>query len=281
MLYDPITIYSTINKMPLSSKRGKGHSDLELDFMLENIQEVLPISSMEWDEVATRHQQNFPEQDRDGAKLKSKFASLYLNKIPTGDPKCPKHVRTAKQINILIVQKADLGGGSDDDELSNDDPSAALPAPVADEEGTGSLAGPSVAAASVDGVIPASPPKRRTPSSSRKRKGSDDFNIKDMMMMQMQQRHEDRQDDRERRRRQEDLEQQRLQQSNQQFNLMMMMMMGKTTGLPNAPLPNNFLPSSGSAPMSADSTPAATPTRRSPRHSKKLKPTSDDEDEDN
>lgn len=98
-------------------KRGKGFSKGEIDHLLEIIEDICPIGPGPWERVAERHILLYPNLDRTKDSLRKKFASLYNNKIPTGDPRCPANVRKAKHIYRAIQEKMELtdGGGSDDD----------------------------------------------------------------------------------------------------------------------------------------------------------------------
>ena len=93
--------------------RSKGFSEAELDFLLETIEQHLPIGGMEWDQVESQHQAAFPHQERTKESLKRKFQTLYRSRMPTGDPNCPATVRRAKHIRKAILDKADLSDGED------------------------------------------------------------------------------------------------------------------------------------------------------------------------
>ncbi len=78
-------------------KRGKGFSKVEVDYLLESCEEILPIGPDAWDRVVERHILLYPNLDAKDS-LRKKIASLYNSTKPTGDPKCPGNVRKAKKI---------------------------------------------------------------------------------------------------------------------------------------------------------------------------------------
>ena len=79
----------------------------EILSLLEAISTHLPIGSLEWEVVASQHNENFPDKERTGPSLRRNFSQLHKVKKPTGDPTCPVEVRYAKQIFRRIEQGAD------------------------------------------------------------------------------------------------------------------------------------------------------------------------------
>ena len=53
---------------------------------------------------------------RNKESLKRKFRTLFITKIPTGDPNCPPEIRRAKNLYELIKKKSELSEGDDDEE---------------------------------------------------------------------------------------------------------------------------------------------------------------------
>lgn len=104
-------------------KRGKGFTKGEVDHLLEIVEDIIPIGPSSWERVLERHVLLYPNLDRTKDSLRKKFASLYNNKTPTGDPKCPANVRKAKHIYRLIQDKMELtdGDGSDEDYEEDED----------------------------------------------------------------------------------------------------------------------------------------------------------------
>ena len=92
--------------------RGLGYTDIELQALLDIVEEVLPQSPNEWEEVSRRHIENYPGQTLDS--IRHKFNALANDKKPTGDPHCPPTVRRAKRIFALIRERMDISEGEDD-----------------------------------------------------------------------------------------------------------------------------------------------------------------------
>ena len=86
---------------------GRRFTITELENLNEVISQVLPIGGEEWEEVANLHSQQYPEHQRDSVNLRRKFKEMYKVRIPTGDPECPEHIRTAKRLAIQIQQRSD------------------------------------------------------------------------------------------------------------------------------------------------------------------------------
>jgi hypothetical protein len=103
--------------------RGIGWKRPELEFLLQLIEERLPVGGEEWAKVAELHVKEYPDNQRDKDSIKRKYSKLYLTKMPTGDPSCPWSVRRAKFINEQIKRKCDITEGNSDigsDEDDND-----------------------------------------------------------------------------------------------------------------------------------------------------------------
>ena len=67
----------------------------ELNFLLDNIKNVMPIAGTEWDTVASIHNEEYPQHARAAESLCQKFQEVVQKTGPTGDPNCPPHVRCA------------------------------------------------------------------------------------------------------------------------------------------------------------------------------------------
>jgi hypothetical protein len=105
-------------------KRGQGFSNDEIEHLLDQIEDVIPIGSMAWDRVLVLHQTKYGNRQRTVQSLQRKFASLYNHKMPTGDPRCPETIRKAKQLYKAISEKMDVATGEpegDEDEEDNDE----------------------------------------------------------------------------------------------------------------------------------------------------------------
>jgi hypothetical protein len=101
-------------------KRGLGFTKEELKNFLDLMEEVVPIGPQQWDTVANRHLQLYPDHGRDITSLRTKFNRLVSATPPTGDPACPEEVRRAKRIFKMIEEKADASQLIDIDELGLD-----------------------------------------------------------------------------------------------------------------------------------------------------------------
>ena len=78
-------------------KRGFKFNTRELEALAEAVEELVPISTTEWERVWDQHITRYPDQQRTLESLKRKFQELARAKIKTGDPNMPPHIRVAKQ----------------------------------------------------------------------------------------------------------------------------------------------------------------------------------------
>jgi hypothetical protein len=69
-------------------QKGTNYSLDEVDNLLELINEVLPLSATQWENIAKHHMSKYPNRKSsvDSIKWKFKFKELHSKKIPTGDP---------------------------------------------------------------------------------------------------------------------------------------------------------------------------------------------------
>ena len=116
-----LCITNTKKSLPSSvtmarGKRGFKFTADELESLAESVEEIVPISSTEWERVWNQHISFFPDRNRTAESLKRKFQEMARVKIPTGDPECPRHIRIAKRAYYAIVKATNgsTGGGSDD-----------------------------------------------------------------------------------------------------------------------------------------------------------------------
>ncbi|KAI8851346.1 hypothetical protein BC829DRAFT_441523 [Chytridium lagenaria] len=87
--------------------------------LLPIIENMLPVSEREWNEVAAEFNDGLPIEDHRSAELiKSHFDSLHSVRKPTGDPDCPANVRWCKRINRQIQERVSGGDGPPDDNES-------------------------------------------------------------------------------------------------------------------------------------------------------------------
>ncbi len=60
--------------------------------LVETIEEIVPISHINWESVRDQHNKNFSEQNRTTDSLRRKFQWMAKLKIPTGDPNVPLQI---------------------------------------------------------------------------------------------------------------------------------------------------------------------------------------------
>jgi hypothetical protein len=107
----------------MPGKRGAKFHLSKINFLLDNIENVMPLAETERDTVASIHNEEFPQHARTADSIRQKFQEVVQKTSPTGDPKCPAHVHCAKLINRQLVQMIDgLTGGSDRSNSGEDSP---------------------------------------------------------------------------------------------------------------------------------------------------------------
>jgi hypothetical protein len=108
--------------------RGANFSSEELDSFLDSVEDILPLSTTQWESVVETHSARYPDKGRTVDSLKRKFKELHIKRIPTGDPHCPPAVRHSKQLKNAIIElmdgsdlnsRGESSGGSDDDADDN------------------------------------------------------------------------------------------------------------------------------------------------------------------
>ncbi len=97
-------------------KRGFKFTTGELEALAEAVEELVPISTTEWERVWDQRIIRYPDQQRTLESLKRKFQELVRVKIKTGDPNMTPHIHVAKHAYYAIVKKTDgsTGGGPHD-----------------------------------------------------------------------------------------------------------------------------------------------------------------------
>ena len=91
--------------------RGANFSREELDSFLDSVEDILPLSTTQWESVVETHSARYPPvKGRTVDGLKRKFKELHIKRIPTRDPHCPPAVHCAKQLRNAIMELMD---GSD------------------------------------------------------------------------------------------------------------------------------------------------------------------------
>jgi len=103
-------------------RRGANFTAAELDSFLDAVEEVMPLSATQWEDVAEAHLTRYPDFERTVTSLKRKFKELYTKRVSTGDPHCPPAVRKAKRLKQAIVElmdgtdlQSEEGGNAADD----------------------------------------------------------------------------------------------------------------------------------------------------------------------
>ena len=87
--------------------RGTNFTREEIDSFLDIVEEVLPLSSTQWERVAETHSARYPEKGRNVDSLKRKFKELYGKNIPIEDTNCPPAVCRAKRLRYTILELMD------------------------------------------------------------------------------------------------------------------------------------------------------------------------------
>ncbi len=102
---------SSAPAVPGPGGRGRGFTGAEIDNMLAEIEERLPIGQTEWDLVTSElNKSSFPPRTTDA--IRRKFNTLHKTRIPTGDPSIPADVRKAKSIRLALQGKAGIINGA-------------------------------------------------------------------------------------------------------------------------------------------------------------------------
>ena len=68
----------------------------EIHFFLDLMEEVIPIPSMEWEDVEQRRQEKWGSNDCTKEMMKRKFQNLCLKRVPSGDPTMPPEIWRSK-----------------------------------------------------------------------------------------------------------------------------------------------------------------------------------------
>ena len=195
----------------MRTKRGVGYSHAELDSLLDVIEEILPLSSMDWDLVTRNHKTKYPDEDRKAESIKRKFQDLYRTKMGTGNPHIPPEVRRAKEIQKLREEKLNSSDCEGNDDLAEAAEATEQP-PEPSENGTGNNDNRSAASNEDPAVGNGNPSSTRAslPVSRKRQKNSDPLDgFKEMLQMQMMMRQQDRQLEDERRMREREEERRR------------------------------------------------------------------------
>ena len=111
----PTTQGSVPPTRPTKGNGKVGKSNYTRDELLSLfavMERILPIGTEEWEQVQMEHSQNYP--GRDIESIRRKYNSLHRKQVPTGNPNIPPEILAAKRIKQKIGDKADVGGGEDE-----------------------------------------------------------------------------------------------------------------------------------------------------------------------
>jgi hypothetical protein len=95
----------------VKGKRGFKFTVSELESLAKTIEELVPISTTEWEQVWNQLNTCYPEQQRTLESLMCKFQELARAKIKTGDPNMRPHICVAKRAYYAIVKKTNGSTG--------------------------------------------------------------------------------------------------------------------------------------------------------------------------
>ena len=90
----------------------------EVMHLLQLLEDVVPVSKTDWDNVVTSHSERYP--GRDVISLRRKFQSLHRRRVPTGDPNMPEEIRLAKEVKELIGRRAHIGTGDEEFDMAGE-----------------------------------------------------------------------------------------------------------------------------------------------------------------
>ncbi len=77
---------------------GGGYGKTEIQMLLDNCKEIIPVSLSEWNRVAERLHEMYPERNRTVESVRRKFHALVRVTGHTDSPNIPHSVIRAKQI---------------------------------------------------------------------------------------------------------------------------------------------------------------------------------------
>ena len=93
---------------------SKGYTQEETMYLLELMEEHIPIGTTAWETIARLHNEIFCDVPRSRDSLKRLYQGLLRKKTPTGDPHCPPDVKKAKEIERLIAARTRAGDISEE-----------------------------------------------------------------------------------------------------------------------------------------------------------------------
>jgi len=88
--------------------------------LMSTLEQIVPVSQVDWDAVENDFNFNFPHRERTAAGLCRFFNGCAKTKAPTGDPNIPVWVRKAKDIQEAIINRSDAAIDLDDDDMGSE-----------------------------------------------------------------------------------------------------------------------------------------------------------------
>jgi hypothetical protein len=83
----------------------RNFTEVEIATLLDLVATILPISRVEWEQLAIRYSRIHNKAPRNYVSLKQKFSVLYKSKPRTGETELPEDVRRAKSIQERILER--------------------------------------------------------------------------------------------------------------------------------------------------------------------------------
>ena len=96
---------------------NRNYGGIEGKFMLDILQDILPVGPEEWNKALDRHSKEYPGHSV--ISIRRRYNTLHRKSIPTGDPNCPPQVAQAKYIKYKIGEKASLMTGGEEFDIVN------------------------------------------------------------------------------------------------------------------------------------------------------------------
>ena len=158
----PSIIYITNSIMSDANKKQEQapsttnkFSQQELADLFTAMEEILPIGSDQWNQLAEVHANKYP--GRGLGAIRRKYNSLARRKIPTGSPWCPPEVKWAKKIKWKLATKIELSHCQEDFDLEEGYPKEYVPPSVDPPAPTPTKCPPVPPAAAFAGVYAPAP----------------------------------------------------------------------------------------------------------------------------
>lgn len=86
------------------------------EFLLDAIEEVIPIGSDEWDRVLALHNERWSQTGRTVDAFRRRFLRMHSKKIPTGNPYIAPNIQKAKMLQDKTVESSQTAAGDVSDD---------------------------------------------------------------------------------------------------------------------------------------------------------------------